>query len=335
MFKDTKEWLESFVTVDELVETAGEPEWLLEEVLLPNTTAILYGKEGKGKSRLMYQLAHSIQTGEPFFGIKVCKTGPVLMLQADMSPEQNALAGACAIRAGFKTDQIYTPSEYGFINVLEADGKQALTVLAEQIKPVLVIVDTATDVYDEPGESGPSLNDVVKKVVRTFRKAFPGAAILFVLHERKKSQYLQAKGGTDSDAALGGGEWTRKASGVFRLVHINQFFAELYLEKARGVKPWECIKLRRGEGGFFFSDVGDIKDINQALAVWPQLIGVDQEEAKKVTSISGVCRSISEASNGVLKVDALRKAYQRAVDRNTKFAWVDLIKKQAEEAGTE
>jgi hypothetical protein len=332
MFKDTKEWLESFVTVDELVKTTGEPEWLLEEVLLPNTTAILYGKEGKGKSRLMYQLAHSIQTGDPFFGIKVCKTGPVLMLQADMSPEQNAIAGEWAMKVGLKTDEIYTPGEYGFINVLEADGKQALEVLADQIEPVLVIVDTATDVYDEPGQDGPSLNDVVKRVVRTFRKAFPGAAILFVLHERKKSQYLQAKGGTDTDAALGGGEWTRKASGVFRLVEINEYFAELYLEKARGVKPWECIKLRRGEGGFFHTDLGNIKDVRQALAVWPQLIGVDPEEAKKVTSISGVCRSISEASNGALKVDALRKAYQRAVDRNTRFAWLDIIKEQA---GTE
>jgi hypothetical protein len=329
MYKDTKEWLESFVTVDELVAETGEPEWLLEEVLLPNTTAILYGKEGKGKTRLMYQLAHSIQTGDPFFGIKVCKTGPVLMLQADMSPEQNAIAGEWVMKVGLKTDQIYTPGEYGFINVLKEDGKQALEILAEQIQPVMVIVDTATDVYDEPGEGGPSLNDVVKQVVRTFRKAFPGAAILFVLHERKKSQYLQAKGGTDADAALGGGEWTRKASGVFRLVEVNEFFAELHLEKARGVKPWECIKLRRGQGGFFHTDLSNIKDTRQALAVWPYLDGVDLEEAKKVNSISGVCRSISEASDGKLKVDALRRAYQRAVDRNTRFAWLDLIQEKA------
>lgn len=76
----------------ELVEAAGEPqEFILEPILAPGTTALIYGPAGVGKSFLALGLALAAAGGGSFLGWTAPRPHNVLYLDGEMSPE--AVAG--------------------------------------------------------------------------------------------------------------------------------------------------------------------------------------------------------------------------------------------------
>jgi hypothetical protein len=324
MDKETlKTWIDSFVRAEDLIALREEePDWLLRGLLLPGTYMIVFGKEGLGKSRLVYQLAHAFQTGEAWFGLEICKTGRVLYLEADMSPEQSAALVRDATASGMEGGDIVFPSAYGSLNVLEPMGEQGLALLQERFNPMIVVVDTATDVFD--GDEG---NEAAKQAIRAFRQAFENAGLVFILHERKKSQFLQAKGIEDEDAYLGAGEWSRKASGVVRLQGVNEQLARLAIRKTRDIVPWKSLQVVRNSHGFFETHMGSPQNAKEALHLWPNFPGVNGDRG--VTTISGVCRSIEKGTEGRFKADTVRRAFQRAREEGIRFHWLSQIEDES------
>lgn len=325
MDKETlKTWIDSFVSAEDLIAEMAdqEPDWLLRGLLLPGTYMIVFGKEGLGKSRLVYQLAHAFQTGDAWFGLEVCQTGRVLYLEADMSPEQSAVLVRDAAAAGMTGGDIIFPSVYGTLNVLEPMGEQALALLQERFNPKIVVVDTATDVFD--GDEG---NEAAKQAIRAFRSCFENAGIIFILHERKKSQFLQAKGIDDEDAYLGAGEWSRKASGVVRLQGVNEQLAQINIRKTRDLVPWKKLQVARNGHGFFEAHIGSPQNAKEALHLWPNFPGVNGD--RKASTISAVCRSIEKATEGRFKADTVRRAFQRAQEEGIRFHWMSQIQDES------
>lgn len=316
--KDTyvDEWLASFASTDEILARPDEEEdWLIRGLLRPTTYMIVFGKEGLGKSRILYQLAKSFSDGAPWLGFEVCARGNVLFLEADMAPKESKAIIRDGHAAGFHAPNAFFPTQFGFIDVLQHDGAEVLRGLQERLNPRVVVVDTATDVFTSG--SGDNINEPIRDAVRAFRVAFPNAGIIFVLHERKTSQFLQAKGVEDEDAALGGGEWGRKASGVLRLKGKNETQVEVQVRKTRDVVPFRAITLTRDDFGFFHI-ARENMSCDHALALWPNLPNLKMPSE---VSISSVCRSIEDASEGKLKLDALRKSYQRAKRKKVFFPW--------------
>lgn len=75
-----------------LLEAAGEPEpFILDPILSPGTTALIYGPTGVGKSFLALGLALAAASGDSFLGWTAPRPYNVLYLDGEMSPE--AVAG--------------------------------------------------------------------------------------------------------------------------------------------------------------------------------------------------------------------------------------------------
>lgn len=314
-------WLDSFAPVTEIAKEPDETEeWIVKGLLRSGTYMIVYGREGRGKSRIIYQLAAAIADGSSWFGCDIEDTGSVVFLQADMAPKESKAIIRAADKIGLLRPNIFFPRVFGTIDVLTPDGAKVLEGIKERFSPKVVVIDTATDVFEPKKRHGDdAANGPIRECIRAFRLAFPDAGLIFVLHERKTSQFLQAKGMEDEDSALGGGEWTRKAASVVRLKGINETHAELQIRKTRDKRPFTKLTLRRNAQGFFEIERETLKP-QQALLMWPHLDGTTWGGELPVT-VSGVCRSIEKATKGQVSFDAARKAYHRAKESEVEFGW--------------
>jgi hypothetical protein len=314
-------WIESFAPVTDIIKEPDEDEdWIVKWLLRPGTYMVVYGREGRGKSRIIYQLAAAIADSSSWFGCDVEDTGNVIFLQADMAPKESKAIIKSAAKMGLLRPNIFFPRVFGTIDVLTPEGKRVLEGIRERFEPKVIVIDTATDVFESKGHhKDDSANGPIRECIRVFRTIFPNAGLIFVLHERKTSQYLQAKGVEDEDSALGGGEWTRKAASVVRLKGINETHAELQIRKTRDKRPFTKLSLRRNSQGFFEIEPSELKP-QQALLMWPHLDGIVWDGVLPVT-VSGVCKSLEETTKGAVKFDALRKAYGRAKERDVEFGW--------------
>lgn len=222
--------------------------YLLEGLLPIGGYIHLYGREKSGKSRLAWMLAHQVATaGSDWMGFKIGKPGKVLWLELDMATPEFQLVLKDAAKAGYPSvDDIILSTEHHYLNALESQAQDLLYTLQVLHKPVLTVVDTFTDSY-----GGDLDNETIRRVVAAFRFAVPGSAFVFVNHERRKSQALVAKRIEDDDPELGGGELSRKASGVIRLVRENRGYGKLSLKRIRTKQWWWELGLKVDENGYW------------------------------------------------------------------------------------
>jgi len=321
---ELKGWLDSFGPAEELrTMEFTEEDWLIKDMLVAGSYMVVYGKEGAGKSRLMYQLAHCFQTGEPWFGLQIPQTGTVLYLEMDMSPLESGVLLRDAYEVGFTEDSnIIFPKRRGLLDVMKKPGIDALEELKERFEPLIVMIDTITDVYESLGK-GENVNDEIKRVISPFRSIFEDSGNIFMLHERRLSQYLQSKDYKDKDAMLGGGETARKASSVIQIEKPSECIRDITIHKSRQRKPFEKLRVftSEEERGFCHVDLKAVDNSRQALALWPHIKGLDPEEVEEATSIRAVCRSIESFSGGKLKEDTVKQAYYRAKKAGVTFLW--------------
>jgi hypothetical protein len=119
-----------------------QPRYLVEEVLVQDTLAVLYGAAATGKSFMALDLALSVATGNPWQG-KAVEPGPVVYIAA----EGGAGLGQ-RIRAWMTRHQITSIDDawfvLGAVNLLDEDEVAAfLAELAEiPVRPVLLPIDT-------------------------------------------------------------------------------------------------------------------------------------------------------------------------------------------------
>ncbi len=330
MTDDVEVWIDSFGSAKELRDMEfTDEDWLIKDMLVPGGYMIVYGKEGAGKSRLVYQLAQSFQTGEPWFGLNIGKTGKVLYLEMDMAPMESHIMVKDAHEAGYAPSEegIIFPKVRGSLNVLTSSGRKALEALKEAHDPLVIVIDTISDIFLDDGKSD-NVNELYRRVINVFREVFPEAGLIFLLHKRKMNQYLQAKGGTDEDSALGPGEQTQKASSVIQIFKVNETQKKIIIDKARQKKPFKELVVFTSEDdrGFCRVDLSYVGDAKQALALWPNLKGLDPRAIEQVDSFAAVYRSIEDLSGRKIKADTAKKAHQRARDLNVVFHWEAKVK---------
>ncbi len=123
------------------------------------------------------------------------------------------------------------------------------------------------------------------------------------------------------DAYLGAGEWNRKASSGFRLYGVNDEIVKLVVVKQRVPMPFRELQLRRNQYGFFEIDLSDIKP-KQALALWPNLPGINGTQG---LSIRAVCREIGKilsTKENTVAENTVYAAYKREKTRGVVYTWL-------------
>lgn len=171
------------------------PQWLIQDVLVRDTLAVVYGLPATGKSLLTLDWAFSIGSGEHWQG-KPTVHGPVLYLAAEGRAGLGLRVGGWeAGHGGVLADGVsFLPRS---VNLLDAAAVSELEALTAELRPVLVVIDTLARCLVGAEENSAKDLGVAVDAADRLRRA-SGATVLLVHHTRKDG--LEVRG---SSALLG------------------------------------------------------------------------------------------------------------------------------------
>lgn len=306
-----------FVTPEQFLKQAGRPDWIIREVLTSDGEMHFYGREGSGKSRIIWQLAYAIASGQGLWldVFKIEKQGRVLWFEVDMPQDRTAVMLENAKGAGLWHPDILTLEDRYRLKFRDVWQKKMFAELNEEYEPVVVVIDAAS----KAGFKEVS-NAEVEEYLWTFRDAFPNSGKIHINHTRRLSQFQKAKGHkNEQEGFLGGGDWARNVDSSMQLVaKYGSPDGRLEIDKLRGFWPLSSLNMVRGPYGFWDAKIK--KDAKLLLATWPHCIpDFNGRSAKGVTD---VCRSIAEAYSEHSE-DAVRKVYYREKEQGVVYGWSD------------
>lgn len=199
-----------------------DPQFLLDPYIPTGGIAFLYGDTSIGKSPLTWQIASSVASGMNFFGLP-CQKGNVLYIELD-TPE---------LSIADRLKKFPSPPENVWwlfshplsIPAISGQVKEEFQKAREELKPVLVIINTLRKVHDMDDKESrtPAL------VYGAFQKLFPGAALLFVHHTRKKSLDPKLRE-VDKESFSGAKNWLNDAQTG---LHLEVYRSRLGKENLR------------------------------------------------------------------------------------------------------
>jgi hypothetical protein len=158
------------------------PSYLIDDVLVRDTIAVLFGKPGSGKSFLALDFGLCVAGGLPWQGREV-RGGSVLHVAAEgvAGLGKRVAAWQEAFRLERLDDIWFMP---GAVNLLQPDRVAALVEVAAELKPALVVLDTLA--RSMVGGDENSARDVGVAIDATDRlRVATGATVLLVHHTTK------------------------------------------------------------------------------------------------------------------------------------------------------
>lgn len=131
---------------------AEVPTWLVEGVLFQKAYTVLGGDPKSGKTTLALTLAIATLAGRPFLGRPVMRTGPVVVLEADMGTGYfTHFVRQLAAGMGVAPDDLLrAPLCYRCtteVDLLDAGTRDAIGEEIASLKPALVILDPLRDLH--------------------------------------------------------------------------------------------------------------------------------------------------------------------------------------------
>lgn len=222
--------------------------YLIEPIVPVSSVVLLHGDAGIGKSPLSWALANAVSSGTNIFGLPTTQTH-VLYLETD-TPAPVVLARLQGANFHNHFTFLFVDTNLDVLGMgwLKSKAYQEIEQAKQGLllnvngEYGLVVVNTLRKVHSEEDTKSHVPNLVYKK----FQEAFPRAAILFVHHDRKSSQYdgmLPA-----GDKASGSKHWVNDCQVQLHLTGTPQAL-KLEQLKNQGGPPIRPIYLRLESDG--------------------------------------------------------------------------------------
>lgn len=213
-----------YANADELADDAQAPDYLINDILESNSHGMMGGASQSLKTFMALKMAHSICTGNDFFGSQVFKTGKVIYICGEGRGALNRRIKALKIAEnGFNDNLHVLKLSLCIDNLADMD---AVKKDVEQHKPVLAIFDTFSSLTANANEND---NSDVARVMRLVRESCNGSgASTLVIHHYGK------------DATRG----LRGASAFFNNV---DFVHEMTRAEGSMIATMACKKMKDGE----------------------------------------------------------------------------------------
>jgi len=172
----------TWINADEMAANAKAPNYLINNILETKTNGLIAGSSQSFKSFCVLKMAHSICTGQDFFGHDVFTTGKVLYICGEGIGALGRRIKALTIVEGGFNDNFFVLGKPLFIdNIAEMDWlRQEINTL----KPALVIHDTFSSLATSTKEN---TNEEVARVLRMVADCCEeaGASSIIVHHYGK------------------------------------------------------------------------------------------------------------------------------------------------------
>ncbi len=191
-------------TLDEVFEYP-EPTYLIDPILMEGSVSVLGAYTGTGKSIAALSIMKSILTGEALWGkYHAAKTGPILLI--DEETPQSFLRER-ATKMGFSPGLPFYLLHFQDVRLDKDDFFNALMERVEEVRPVLVVIDSLIRVHRMKEDDAVAMSLVVGRLRKI---ANSGTTLLVIHHHRKGEGPLNQKlrgssdipGGVDIEYAL-------------------------------------------------------------------------------------------------------------------------------------
>ena len=309
-----------FLDAVSLSQTKKPDQWVLSNLLATGTEMHLFGEEGGGKSRVAWQLAHAVATGNSWLSVfEIHQTGKVMFIECDMDRSEVDLLLDDVNAADLNHPDIILPEERPDIDILTFDNDCSYLVEAyNEIKPVLVVIDTVNESGVEE-----NTNKETTHYLRRIRRMFPDAARLILNHEKKKGTSQDGAVLPSNQQSYLGGAWPRKTRTTMQLVTTkndqgNPYTARLRITKQRGRPVINKVELTQCQVTGFWKPK---MDIPLALTHFPYCIPVSNGRSSECRTMADVCRAIGETFDW--RPDTVRQAYDRAIKSGVEYPWAE------------
>jgi RecA-family ATPase len=254
-----------------LAEPDTDPQWLISPILPAQGITFLHGRFSLGKSPLTWKIAQAVSDGTPFFRMPVNTSGPVLYIEVD-TPERQVKPRLRLMTPVAK--QVYMANGYPRLNLMTNSSPEVieLTRAYEDIKPVLVIINTLRKVHDFDQNVAETPNLVYSNLL----SRFPNSALMIVHHDRKSSSVEDF---SDQDERFSGSQsWANDATIALHLRSINKAERrlELVVTKSQVSATGSCMKFTLSEDGTNFIE----SDEERAQTIFASLPDSMKKEEK-------------------------------------------------------
>ncbi|GIW61039.1 MAG: hypothetical protein KatS3mg087_2105 [Patescibacteria group bacterium] len=155
-FKTITQTDNTITVIDLATQTPKPQEWVIQNLIPGKFVTNFYGDSGTCKSLITLNLALSVITGNPFMGLKVNKTGPVLLLDFELSADEHTRRWwAVAKGAGLQNP----PKGLYYITMKKTlfHSQTEIKQLIQEIKPALVIIDSVGKALGKPLDADASI----------------------------------------------------------------------------------------------------------------------------------------------------------------------------------
>jgi hypothetical protein len=164
----------------------AENRWVIPGWLALDDVGVLCGRANSGKTTLSYDLADAIARNRPWCGIQPALSGPTLVFDEEMGAHAAAyVLLAIARRFGGPHPNLHLASNRG-LRLSEPAGVARLRAAIERVRPLVVILDSATKCFAVENENSSSQDgpDPVFRVLSQLRTEYDCAFL--VLHHLRK-----------------------------------------------------------------------------------------------------------------------------------------------------
>lgn len=264
------------------------PNWLISPFLPAQGIVLLHGRFSLGKSPLTWKIAHSVTTGDEFFGMPVNNTGPVLYIEVD-TPEPQVKKRLRLLKPQ-PNEKFFMANAYPYLNMMITGSKDVLALREsyKTIEPVLVIVNTLRKIHSLDQNMAETPSHVYKNLL----ECFPKSSILVVHHDKK---IMTGDMAGDPDEAFSGSQaWANDATVALHLRGLNhrERTLELVVTKSQVGATGSLIRMQLSEDGTNFTDDRRTQAIKmyQELQVTQPDLG-KEEKVQKVSESLGIHRT--------------------------------------------
>lgn len=208
------------------ITTQHEPSPLIDDLLPLDSTAVLFGPSGSGKSFIALDWALHVASGRSWWG-RPTRRGPVFYVVAE-----GARGTSARYKAWCEYHEVESVPDIHWLtipaNVLHAEEREALRRIAGEYGPVLTVLDTLARHMPGGDENSFETMSQITETLETLKRESGGCAA--GVHHAGKDEEKGSRGHSSLKGALDA-ELSLRTKRIDKIMHV-----EVYAEK---FKDWE------------------------------------------------------------------------------------------------
>jgi hypothetical protein len=206
-----------------------DPVPLVEGILFRDSLAWIYGKPGSGKSFVGIDWAGCVANGLPWAGVHEVSKGTVLYLVAEGTSGIRRRVRAWERHTGIRMRGVtFLPIA---VQLLHGTDLRALELLVEEMRPVLIVIDTQARCTVGANENDNGEMGQVVSAADALRTA-SGACVLMIHHSGRNGENM--RGASAFDGA---------ATSIIKVTK-NEEYVEVQCDKQKDVEDFDAVFLK-------------------------------------------------------------------------------------------